>query len=310
MGTDSPAITMIQLDDLNVPLERDAPLGPMTWYGVGGRAAVLARPQSIDELAALARRCHETATPLRILGKGANLLVPEGVVDGVVVVLDAPAFRTLTTDIEQARVTAGGGADFERVITQSVRDGLAGLEGLAGIPATVGGAIRMNAGGAFGEIGPRVEQVTAIEPTGRLATLGRNDLHFAYRRSNIGERIVVAAVFALERSPDPPALRERLKEVMKYKKNSQPMAYASAGCAFKNPRSQTDKPAGWLIDQSGLKGYRSGGAMVSPVHANFIVLEEGGKAADVLAVMEHVEQVVKEKFNVALEREVVVWRSC
>jgi UDP-N-acetylmuramate dehydrogenase len=232
------------------------------------------------------------------------------VVHGVVVMLDAPAFRTITSDVEHARITAGGGADFERVITQSVRDGLAGLEGLAGIPATVGGAIRMNAGGAFGEIGPRVEQVTVIEPAGRLAVLSRSDLDFAYRRSNLGERIVAEAVFALEKSPDPAALREKLKEVMKYKKGSQPMAYASAGCAFKNPRSQTDKPAGWLIDQSGLKGYRSGGAMVSPVHANFIVLDKGGKAADVLAVMEHVEKVVKEKFGVALEREVVVWRTC
>ena len=307
MGTDAPSTPCI-LDDLPVPFERDVPLAARTWYGVGGCAAVLAHPQSVEQLSVLARRCGETGAPLRVLGKGANLLVAEGTISGVVVALDTPGLRGVDIDASTGRVVAGAGADLEKVITATVRAGLAGLEVLAGIPATVGGAVRMNAGGAFGEIGPSVQRITAIEPDGTVASLPREQLQFSYRRSNLRDHIVVEVEFALKRADDPAALRERLKEVMKYKKGSQPMALSSAGCAFKNPpKHLSDRGAGKLIDDAGLKGFRIGGAEVSPVHANFIVLHEGGAAADVLAVMRHVEQAVQERFGVMLEREVVVW---
>ncbi|MHC4995482.1 MAG: UDP-N-acetylmuramate dehydrogenase, partial [Planctomycetota bacterium] len=118
---------------------------------------------------------------------------------------------------------------------------------------------------------------------------------------------IASATFALAPVDDQPALRDRLKEVMAYKKNSQPMAADSAGCAFKNPRDQSDKGAGQIIDEAGLKGARIGGAEVSPVHANFITLDPGGKAADVLALMQHVQQQVLERSGIQLTREVVVW---
>jgi len=308
MGTDAPIATHALLDGLNVPYACNVSLGPLTWYRVGGSAALLAHPQTFDQLAALTQACHRTDTPLRVLGKGANLLVVEGTLDGIVLQLNAPDFRAVEIDAETTKVTAGAGAPLEQLITSTVRAGLTGLENLAGIPATIGGALRMNAGGAFGEIGPLVESVTVIEPDGTLTKLTRDQLQFSYRKSNLGERLICAATFQLAKADDPAALREKLKQVMRYKKDSQPMAASSAGCAFKNPKDQSEHGAGKLIDDAGLKGLRVGGAEVSDRHANFIVLHEDGTAADVLAVMQQVRDRVHEKFGITLQREVVVWQ--
>ena len=311
MTSVSPLLADELLRSIGCPVERDVPLGPLTWYGVGGTAQAVAHPQDAQQLSRLVKLCAANDVPLRVLGKGANLLVCEGRVEGVVVRLDG--MRDVRIDAGSGQVSAGGGADLEKLITATVREGLAGLEALAGIPATIGGALRMNAGGAFGSIGPLVEEVTAIEPDGQIATLGRPQLEFAYRRSNLGERIVAEARFALRPVDDRAALREQLKKVMKYKKESQPMAASSAGCAFKNPpKEMSEKGAGRLIDEAGLKGLRIGGAEVSHVHANFIVLHPGGRATDVLAVMSHVQRHVAERLGIELEREVVVWgaRGC
>ncbi|QNN22212.1 UDP-N-acetylmuramate dehydrogenase [Planctomycetales bacterium ZRK34] len=309
MGTEAPETerTLALLDELGVGYGCDVPIGPRTWYGVGGSAAVMAHPTGAEQLATLIERCAEAGIDSRVLGKGANLLVIEGTLGGVTIALDDPGFRVIDIDVNAERAIAGAGADLERLITSTVRAGLAGLEGLAGIPATVGGALRMNAGGAFGEIGPAVESVDVIEPDGRLHTLGRAALEFSYRRSNLCQRLICSATFALKRVEDQAALREKLKQVMAYKKGSQPMAASSAGCAFKNPKTQSEHGAGKLIDDAGLKGLRIGGAEVSTVHANFIVLHEGGTAADVLAVMNEVQRRVKDQTGITLQREVVVW---
>jgi len=308
MTTTAPAILEEVLGSIGCPFERDVPLGPLTWYGVGGQAEAVAHPRNAQDLSRLVFDCRAHGLRVRVLGKGANLLVCEGVVEGVVVRLDA--IKHAQIDPGTGVVSVGGGADLEKLITATVRQGLEGLETLAGIPATVGGALRMNAGGAFGSIGPLVESVTAIGCGGRVAELGRGELEFGYRKSNLGERIVTEARLSLRPTTDLSALRQRLKSVMKYKKESQPMAASSAGCAFKNPpKSISDKGAGRLIDEAGLKGLRIGGAEVSHVHANFIVLHPGGKAADVLEVMDRVQAAVYEKFGIELEREVVVWRQ-
>jgi UDP-N-acetylmuramate dehydrogenase len=295
------------LNDQGCPYETDEPLGPRTWYGVGGRAALLAHPVDATQLAAIVSFGHQSDVPVRVLGKGANLLVATEKVDGIVLVLDATWFKRIEIDEASQRVTCGGGAHLEQTLTATVRAGLGGLEHLAGIPATIGGALQMNAGGAFGEIGPAVESVTLIELDGQLKTLEAEDLTFSYRHTNLGGRFVVDARFILQKVEDPAVLRDELKRVMKYKKDSQPMADDSAGCAFKNPKSQSDKGAGQLIDEAGLKGFRIGGAEISTVHANFIVLHPGAKATNVLALMNHVQREVQGKFSIDLEPEVVVW---
>lgn len=296
-----------RLAELGVAYECDIPLGPRTWYGIGGSAAILASPSDTRQLAAIVSLGSQIGIAVRVLGKGANLLVADGTVDGIVVALDAPHFRRTEIDAETGTVLAGGGANLEQLITATVRSGLAGLEALAGIPATVGGALCMNAGGAFGEIGPLVESINVIEPNGSLCILPRTEYEFGYRHSNLTGRIVAEAAFTLTVADDMTALRERLKEVMKYKKHSQPMAASSAGCTFKNPVGQSEHGAGKLIDDAGLKGLRIGGAEVSDVHANFIVVHEGATADDVLRLIENVTEQVKAKHGVDLQREVVVW---
>lgn len=298
------------IDDLNIRYERDAPLGPLTWYGVGGNAEVLAHPSSVQQLAALAARCRDTDTPVYVLGSGANLLVADSGVKGIVVRLDDPCFKRC----EQVgnTFTVGAGYDLAKLVLETAKAGVTGLEGLAGIPATVGGAVRMNAGGAFGDIGQAVKRVMVCDATGQIYYRDRDDLVFAYRSSNIAARYILEVDFEL-RPGDPEQLMRRVKEVFLFKKNTQPLRDSSAGCAFKNPAAATGvQPgekvsAGSLIERAGLKGYRVGEAEISTHHANFIVAHPGATAADILSLLMHVKRTVAERFGVELEREVVVW---
>lgn len=295
--------------------ELNVPLGPRTWFGVGGAAAALAHPADVEQLAAVFRICRAASQPVYVLGRGANLLVADGGINGVVVVLDNPYFtRTL---MEGYIMTAGAGADLPRLVLDTAKRGLAGLEGLAGIPATLGGAVRMNAGGAFGSIGQVVAAVTVVEADGSVRTLDRDDLVFSYRSSNIDAPCIAEVRLELVED-DADALGRRVKEIFLFKKTTQPLAENSAGCAFKNPVDPAVDvndyggplpriSAGKLIDQAGLKGFRSGGAQVSTHHANFIITHPGCTAGDVLAVMDHVADVVHQKFGIRLQREVVVW---
>lgn len=299
------------LDDLNIPCEFDVPLGPLTWYGVGGSAAIFARPSSIAQLSALLARCRERGVPAYCLGSGANLLVTDEGVDGVVVKLDDPTFATLT--IEDHMVTVGAGFDLMKLVLATAKAGLRGLEVVAGIPASVGGAVRMNAGGAFGDTGSCVQRVQVMSDAGQVYYRDRDDLVFDYRHSNIVAPFILEVSFELT-PDDPDDLMRRVKEIFLYKKNSQPMGESSAGCAFKNPTPPDPEEggspiaAGQLIDRAGLKGFTIGGASVSPVHANFIVADKATATAnDVKAVIDHVQATVRERFGMTLEREVVVW---
>jgi len=292
-------------DGLDIAFTRNVPLGPLTWYGVGGPADYMVHPADADELAIIARRCAEQGVAMHTLGSGANLLVTDEGVRGVVVRLDADHFTHVTAS--NAHVTAGAGADLAKLILTTAKDGLAGLEVLAGIPASVGGAVRMNCGGKYGEIGPTIDSLTTMKPDGTLETMSRNQLEFGYRRSNLTDRIVLDATFALEPG-DPAKLRERVKEVFAYKKSTQPLAEQSAGCAFKNPPLEvSSKGAGQLIDEAGLKGFAVGGAAVSARHANFLTLKAGGTATDLIRLIRAVRMRVAEHSGVQLEPEVVIW---
>lgn len=286
-----------------------------TWFGCGGRAARLARPGAVEELKSLL-----AAEPnLRILGDGANLLVADGGVQELVVSLAQGEFAAWSIDEATGIVKAGAGANLPKLILECVRLGLGGLEGLGGIPASVGGATVMNAGGNFGQTGDVVHAVHALDRAGKAVSLRRNQIEFTYRHARFGEHknlILTHVEFKLRRA-DANALRARLKEVMAYKKKTQPMGERSAGCFFRNPVLREDLPgiavagskvsAGMLIDKAGCKGVRHGGAMVSPHHANFVVAEKGCTAGDILALMEQVRQRVKAAFGLTLENEVVVW---
>ncbi len=296
----------------------DAPIP--TWFGVGGRADLFAEPASIDELRALVDEFGQRAM---ILGDGANLIVDDAGVAGPVVSLknlnhvefdlENQQKRTLSARLGEPShpgvvlVRVGAGAMLPRLILECVRRGLGGLEGLGGVPATVGGAVRMNAGGAFGEIASAVRAVRGITTRGETFELSREKIAFGYRASGLENAVITEVDLALT-PEEPAALRDRLKEVMAAKKASQPLGESSAGCVFKNPTvAGVRVSAGRLIDEAGCKGMRERSAGVSRVHANFITVEPDGAARDVLRLIERVRDRVAERKGVTLEREIVVW---
>lgn len=282
-------------------VERDVALAPLTWFGLGGAAAYVFHPRDAEDLAGFVRLAADESLPYRVLGEGANVLVRDNGVDGVVVRLDRPAFRRV--ERRGQSVVAGGGAGLMPLVKYCTDEGLSGLETLAGIPATVGGAARMNAGGRFGEFGSFVREVTVLDRKGELRTFSNEACGFRYRGSNLGDYMVIDATLDLT-PEEPESVRRRYDEVFEFKRSTQPIAERSAGCIFKNPRGQS---AGALIDRAGLKGTRRGGAMVSPRHANFIVTERGARSSDVLHLIDHVRDRVMHEFSTELEVEVDIW---
>lgn len=284
-----------------------------TWFGIGGNADRLVRARSVDDL----RRCLEIDPDLRVLGEGANLLVADEGVGGLVVSTNEPEMRRFEIDETTGRVNAMAGAPLSRLVTDSVRSGLAGLEGIGGIPATIGGAAFMNAGGSFGQIADVVYHVHALTRGGDVVTLRRDEIDYGYRHSGLDGLLITRVELQLQPG-DATGLRARLKDTMAYKKTSQPMASKSAGCVFRNPvlRAPIEDigeagervGAGLLIDRAGCKGMSVGGARVSERHANFVVTEPGSRADDALALIEQVRDRVAEVFGVELRRELVVWR--
>lgn len=299
------------MTDATVPITIERVERLPTWFGVGGGAERFARVSSVAALIA----ALEIDPDLRVLGDGANLLVDDAGVHNLVVEM-TDELRGAEMDTVTGRVIAGGGARLPQLITGCVRAGLGGLEALAGIPASVGGAVVMNAGGAFGEIAEFVERVHALDRAGRPHDIPRDRIDFSYRHSGLNHLLITGVEFRLIPG-DPEALRERLKQCMDYKKRTQPLAEDSAGCVFRNPTlPETIEDigavgervsAGKLIDLAGCKGLRVGGAIVSDRHANFIVVEEGATARDILALTDAVAERVLERFGVKLEREIVVW---
>lgn len=307
-----PSTASTLLADLEVRVEVDVPIGQSTWYAIGGRADLVVHPRTPEALQAIVRRCARSATPLRVLGSGANLLVADEGVDGVVVKLDEPVFADVRYNARGALDTmrAGAGADMARVLMDCVRRGLEGLSQMAGIPASVGGALCMNAGGAYGAVGDRVHSVGCVSRAGELLVYPRSELRFEYRRTNIPDPIILWAAFSLD-EVDPIALRDRVKEIFAFKKSTQPLAEHSAGCAFRNPVDPVTEQrvsAGKLIDEAGLKGTVIGGATISPRHANFVTVQPGTRADDVLRLLELVQQRVLDHSGYELEREIAVWR--
>lgn len=238
---------------------------------------------------------------MRVLGRGANVLVSDDGFDGVVVRLDHPSFRR--TQRKGAKLTVGGGVDLTRLIRFCCVKGLAGLEGLAGIPASVGGAIRMNAGGRYGEFGDVVRRVEILTSDGKRESWDRQRCGFGYRKSAVGDNIVLAAELELKED-DPAEVRKRFDEYFAIKQATQPLAEHSAGCIFKNP---SGKSAGALIDQAGLKGTSCGAASVSEKHANFIVAKKGATATDVIRLIDVVRDRVRNVCNTELEVEIDIW---
>lgn len=282
-------------------MQCDVPLGRQTWFRLGGPAKYLCRPRDSHELSELVRRVRSEALPLKVLGQGANVLIDDDGFEGVVLRLDQPAFKSIQR--EGTNFQVGAGVDLMPFSRHCSETGLSGLEGMAGIPASVGGAVRMNAGGRFGDFGDVVESVEVVCADGTFEQWDRAQLAFSYRESAVEDEIVTSARLKMQES-DPVQTGARFAEYWQLKRESQPIVECSAGCIFKNPPG---KSAGALIDRAGLKGTRMGGARVSERHANFIVADSGAKSADVLHLIDLIRERVVTEFATELQTEVDIW---
>ncbi len=279
-------------------LREDVALAPLTWLRVGGPAAIVFQPADADDLAAFLADLPPEVAVLP-MGVASNLLVRDGGIDGVVVRFGGPLAKIA---VEGTTVTAGAGALDQRVAQEAQRAGLAGLEFLIGIPGTIGGAVRMNAGAFGGETKDRLLWAEALDRQGRLHYLDAAELNFAYRRSSLPKDwIVTRAAFRGEPGP-PEEILARMNRIRAEREAAQPLRVATGGSTFKNPPGHK---AWQLIDAAGCRGLRLGAAMVSEKHCNFLINLGSASAADLERLGEMVRERVRDHSGVELEWEVV-----
>lgn len=285
----------------NVAFEQ--PMERFTTFRVGGKAEVVCFVEDFGALERVLAYAGETGTPYLVVGRGSNLLVRDRGVKGLVIMLRGDLACFERRGERRDLVFAGAGLHLSELLKACSREGLGGLEFLAGIPGTVGGAVAMNAGAWGKETADVVWDVEMVMPSGERISGPRSTLSFSYRQFTMPEGAVIAkAGFRLiPESPDLVAERER--HYLELRKKTQPLEYPSGGSVFKNPPKDF---AGRLIERVGLKGFRIGGAMISGKHANFIVNTGGATAGDVLALMELAKTRVKEETGVDLEPEIRV----
>lgn len=278
-------------------ISENAPLAPITWFRVGGPAEIMFRPADVDDLAEFLRR-KPADVPVTVIGVASNLLVRDGGIAGVVVRLGRGFVEIVT---ERNEVRAGAGALDVNVALTCQDAGIAGLEFMSGIPGTVGGGLRMNAG-AFGREFKDVLRTTeALDPAGRRWTLATDALHLSYRHCALPEDwIFIAATFAGMRG-DPAAITARMGEIRAAREASQPIRARTGGSTFANPPGQK---AWELIDRAGCRGLERGGAMVSEKHANFLINTGTATAAELEGLGEEVRRRVHETSGVSLEWEI------
>jgi len=281
----------------------DCPMAQYTTLGVGGPAEVLYETDDLETLRRVIVYLNRERVPYVVVGRGSNLLVRDEGLDGLVIILRGSLASVKRNATDASELMAGGGLVLSDLLVHCRSFGLGGLEFLAGIPGTIGGAIAMNAG-AFGkEIGGRVRELHTLNATGDMTAKRRSDLNFSYRNLQLEKgSIIVASVLKIDLESEK-TVAERIANYLKQRKETHPIEYPSAGSVFKNPPHDY---AGRLIEQVGLKGKKIGGAMISEKHANYIVNTGNATAEDILALMSLAQEKVMAETGVGLEPEVRV----
>ncbi len=290
---------------IGVKTVRDEPLARFTKMRVGGPADLFATAHNVFELRSLVKYARTRGIPFLLLGRGSNLVIADAGVRGLVIQVRAEGAR-----VDGERYVAEAGVPMARAATETQKAGLAGLEYGLAIPGTVGGAVWANAGAHESDTASVLESATVLLEDGREAVFAAAELGFTYRHSRFKDaapagglspaEIVLSAVFRLTPA-DAGAIKARLDDILRWRQAHQPLGIPSAGSMFRNPPSDS---AGRLIDSLGLKGFRVGGASVSSKHANFVVNDQKGTAADVRVLTEHVRAVVLARTGIALVYEV------
>jgi UDP-N-acetylmuramate dehydrogenase len=281
----------------------DSTMDQFTTFRVGGRAEAVCFPTERDQLQTLICWLNDEHIPYLMVGRGSNLLIRDGGYKGVVIILEGKLAAIERYGTDEQGFLAGGGLSIVELLSFCSSNGLAGLEFLAGIPGTVGGAVAMNAG-AFGkEIAGLVRDIRILTDRGEWVVWDRAQLQFSYRRLKLPKGTVIVKIrFRLDREKSS-VIRARIREYLAIRKENQPLEYPSGGSVFKNP---PEYYAGKLIEQSGLKGKTIGGAAISLKHANFIINTGNAKAADILALIDLARKKIKDETGIELEPEIHV----
>ena len=277
----------------------DEPMRQHTTFRIGGPADVFAMPENYEQIREVLRLCKEEKLPFFVLGNGSNLLVSDSGYRGVIIQMDRN-MEEIRLDGEEIHACAG--ALLSSVAVAARNASLTGFEFAGGIPGTIGGAAVMNAGAYGGELKDVLKEVTVMTREGEILTIPADKLEMGYRTSIIKTAgyLVLEAVISLKKG-DEEKIRAVMKELSERRTEKQPLDYPSAGSTFKRPEGYF---AGKLIMDSGLRGYRAGGAQVSEKHCGFVINAGGATAEDVRSLMDHVIRVVREKYGVTLEPEV------
>ena len=274
------------------------PLAPLTSLRMGGMAEFWAMVFDLEELRKIVDLAQSEGMKIRVLGKGTNLVIQDGLLKGIVIQLGG-TLRQIKRNHE--RIGMGAGCPLSFLLKEAIAFNLAGVDSLAGIPGTLGGAIKINAGTELGSLGDLIEEVDILTD-GKIETWGAKEMGFRYRGSNIQNgHIVLGARFRLIHGFD---VKESIKRALQKRWATQPYRERSAGCVFQNPEGHH---AGKLIDDAGLKGYRIGGIRISDKHANFFINLGTGSMEDFVALMDVVQKRIYEMFRLELKPEVIFW---
>ncbi|MBW1782155.1 MAG: UDP-N-acetylmuramate dehydrogenase [Deltaproteobacteria bacterium] len=294
----------IELRRIGGPQVRfDSPMSRLTTFRVGGNAEAIYESMDLEGLRRVISYLVQEEIPYLVIGRGSNLLVGDGGIRGVVILLSGSHAEIGRKKSDHSGISVGAGLAISDLLIWCRDAGISGLEFLAGIPGTVGGAVAMNAGAFGNEIGTRVTQIRLVTPRGELALIDRSRLRFSYRTLDLEKGAVITQVsFRLDRETGK-TVSKRMAGYLRRRKERQPLEYSSAGSVFKNPANDY---AGRLMEQAGLKGKEIGGAMISTRHANFIVNKGGATAADILALIDAAREAVWRSAGVQLELEIQV----
>jgi UDP-N-acetylmuramate dehydrogenase len=269
-----------------------------TSYGIGGPALAFIEPKSIKELQMIKSFAEKYQVPVNCIGNGSNLLVSDEGINGFVVSLEK-SFKNIL--FNEYKCDAGAGVKLSKLVKECIKRNLAGLETLIGIPGTLGGALIMNAGSFGNEISNYLTSIELLNRNGVVEQKPANEIEFTYRSSTFNkDDIILSAEFKLKKASETEIQKNR-DQANFSRKSTQPLKFRSAGSVFKNPK---DFAAGYLIDQAGLKGKSIGGAMVSGIHANFIINQSNAKANDVVQLIKIIRDTILKKYSIVLELEI------